>query len=294
MNLPKITIVTPSYNQGQYLEETIRSVLEQNYPNLEYFVIDGGSTDNSVEIIKKYADQISWWVSEKDRGQSHAINKGLQKASGEIVGWINSDDLLESDSLDFIGHYFTSHPEILAVTGGCNLVDVNNRIIERRKAPEDIDACLKDFFRRWFSQQSTFWRRSLHDQIGYLDESRYYTMDYDLWLRIRKVTPIVPVEKFLARYRFHDQAKCMLDTPAVYRDTIDTFVKHHFDCEESLKTEIRDYVILQALPYLKETWEAPERIRQTLTFRLGKTILLPARWAQSVLSPSKASSRKPS
>jgi glycosyltransferase involved in cell wall biosynthesis len=100
MNLPKITIITPSYNQGEFLEDTFRSVLDQNYPNLEYFVVDGGSTDNSVDIIKRYTEHFDWWVSEKDRGQSHAINKGLERATGDIVTWLNSDDFFYPGALD--------------------------------------------------------------------------------------------------------------------------------------------------------------------------------------------------
>ena len=109
---PKISIITPSYNQGQYLEETILSVINQNYPNLEYIIIDGGSTDNSVEIIKKYEKNISYWVSEKDHGQSNAINKGLAIATGDIVAWLNSDDQYCEKSLDIISNTFKQHPEI--------------------------------------------------------------------------------------------------------------------------------------------------------------------------------------
>ena len=110
---PKITIVTPSFNQGQFIEETIRSVLDQNYPNLEYLIIDGGSTDQTIEVIRKYERQLSYWVSEKDRGQVHAINKGLARATGEIFGFLNSDDLYVPGTFEVVGEYFEKHPELL-------------------------------------------------------------------------------------------------------------------------------------------------------------------------------------
>src|SRR5450759_2806690 len=113
----KISVITPSYNQGQFLEETILSVINQNYPNLEYFIIDGGSTDNSIEIIKKYEKHLTYWVSEKDNGQAHAINKGFKKATGDIVCWINSDDLLIQGAINTISNYFSRNPDVQFING---------------------------------------------------------------------------------------------------------------------------------------------------------------------------------
>src|ERR1043165_8570399 len=128
MNLPKITIITPSYNQGEFLEDTFRSVLEQNYPNLEYFVVDGGSTDASVDIIKRYADHFDWWVSEKDRGQSHAINKGLERATGDIVTWLNSDDYYPPDILHFVAQMFDD-PNVHLINGDCEIIDGEGKFV---------------------------------------------------------------------------------------------------------------------------------------------------------------------
>ena len=122
-SFPKISIITPSYNQGQYIEQTILSVIGQGYPNLEYIIIDGGSTDNTVEIIKKYSDKISYWISEPDKGQSDALIKGLEKCTGDIFNWINSDDYFEENSFFNIAQYFIDHPSIAMLSGFCNCFD---------------------------------------------------------------------------------------------------------------------------------------------------------------------------
>ena len=123
MRTPKISVITPSYNQAQFLERTIRSVIEQDYSNREYIIIDGGSSDASADIIRRYADRLTYWVSEKDNGQAHAINKGFAKASGNLLCWLNSDDFYEPDTLPFIADYFKSNPEVDVVCGGTCQVD---------------------------------------------------------------------------------------------------------------------------------------------------------------------------
>ncbi|NVO00781.1 MAG: glycosyltransferase, partial [Geobacteraceae bacterium] len=147
---PKITIVTPSYNQGRFLEKTILSVLDQGYPNLEYIVIDGGSTDESVEIIKKYADRLTYWVSEPDRGQSHAINKGFERATGEIFGWLNSDDWYHPGALQAVAEAFAANPDVGAVVGAGEMVDEEGKqLIYKSTTKVDLDFLyhwLDDFF----------------------------------------------------------------------------------------------------------------------------------------------------
>lgn len=183
---PKVTIVTPSYNQGEFLEETIRSVLLQNYPNLEYIVIDGGSTDESVSIIKKYEDWITYWVSEPDKGQSDAINKGFDRATGEYGNWINSDDLLAKDSLYNSARFLSDAESPTLFIGQCIMTDKN-----RRK--ERVSSCtirsfenlvdIKNYWRNGDSiaQQNVFFDLSSFRDVGSLNVDNHYSMDYELW-----------------------------------------------------------------------------------------------------------------
>lgn len=206
---PRISIVTPSFNQGKYLEKTILSVLEQGYPNLEYIIIDGGSSDESVEIIKKYADRLAYWVSEPDRGQSHAINKGFERATGEIVAWINSDDYYEPNAFKAVAEYFLMHPAVRIVMGDCNLVDERGacfaRLVNRERGTLELK-------RYWVensipTQPAIFFKRDLLEECGLLDESLHYSMDYDLWMRFARENTFSHCESTLANYRFHPEAK---------------------------------------------------------------------------------------
>jgi glycosyltransferase involved in cell wall biosynthesis len=180
---PKITVVTPSYNQGQYLEETIRSVLLQGYPNLEYIVMDGGSKDNSVEIIQKYAPFLTYWVSEKDGGQTHAINNGFARSTGEIMGWLNSDDMLLPKALQRIGRTFARSAHVQIVTGFRRVYDEQTRFLHNFIVDEP-----NKYLTYYCSvmQETTYWRRSVWQELGDLDESFHFAMDYEYWLRAAK------------------------------------------------------------------------------------------------------------
>ena len=164
--LPKISIVTPSFNQGQFIERTNQSVLDQEYSNLEYIIIDGGSTDNSVEIIKKYNKYLSYWISEPDNGQTHALNKGIIKATGEIFSFLNSDDMYMPDVLKIVGEFFNENPDKSVLCGGFREIDVNDKFIrEKTKLPEITweDIVLS---RTYQPQAATFWRTSVFDKVG--------------------------------------------------------------------------------------------------------------------------------
>lgn len=224
---PVITVVTPSYNQGVFLEETIRSVLLQGYPNLQYFVIDGGSTDVSVELIRKYEPWISHWVSEKDRGQCHAINKGFERATGEILCWLNSDDTFEPGALHAVAMLFMAHPDWQALTGACHFIGADGGYLDARtrkpvpgvRPPESVcrtpqaqgRETFTHWYRDWFPQSSTFWRREIWLRAGPLDESLHYSMDYELWRRMGTHAQIHVVPDVLSNYRFQEDAKCMLN-----------------------------------------------------------------------------------
>lgn len=210
---PKISIVTPSYNQGKYIEETIRSVIMQGYPNLEYFVIDGGSTDNSVDIIKKYENDLAYWVSEKDNGQTHAINKGLAKATGDIVAYINSDDLYMPYTFKLVAELFAQH-NLHWLTGIQSRLVAENVISPKRDA---VKLFSRELYQKgyhvgslfgWNQQCSTFWSADLFNKVGRkFDESFNHAMDIDMWIRMSKHAELVSVEAMLALMRLHADQK---------------------------------------------------------------------------------------
>lgn len=200
---PKISIITPSFNQGRFLEETILSIINQNYPNLEYIIIDGGSTDNSVDIIKKYETQITYWISEKDSGQSEAINKGYKKATGEIIAWLNSDDLYTPNTLHEIADHFTKNPKVDIVYG-----DVINFLENGKGLYVDNQFELQDFFSRIsIHQPSVFWRREILQNSALLDEELFYCMDYDLWMKLFLNFKSLKIKKVFSRFREHSDSK---------------------------------------------------------------------------------------
>lgn len=204
--LPKISIITPSYNQGKFIEETIRSVLLQDYPDIEYIIIDGGSSDETIDIIKKYEPWISFWISECDNGQSDAINKGWMMAKGDIIAYLNSDDIFAPDCLNKISNYFIDHPEVDLIYGDAEIIDENSEFIHYFKSlPFDIK---KLIFRDMSIPQPTmFFRRKLFEKIGYLDVSLHYTMDFDFWLRTALKFNIQYIPKNLASMRYHINTK---------------------------------------------------------------------------------------
>ncbi|MFL7871032.1 MAG: glycosyltransferase family 2 protein [Anaerolineales bacterium] len=206
-NLPLVSIVTPSFNQAPYLEETIRSVLEQDYPRIEYMIVDGGSTDGSVGIIEKYADKLAWWVSEVDRGQTDAINKGFGRANGQILAWINSDDTYQLGAVSAAVKYLQEHPEVGMVYADCNFIDEDGRVIGKFGAAQTDYRRLRQGYVH-IPQQTMFFRAGLWHALGPLDPSFYFAMDYDLWVRIAAHTEIkyLPGQTW-ANFRIHTSGK---------------------------------------------------------------------------------------
>jgi glycosyltransferase involved in cell wall biosynthesis len=203
--LPLVSIVTPSFNQARFLEATLRSVLEQDYPRIEYLVVDGASSDGSVEIIQGYADRLTWWVSEKDSGQSEAINKGLHRAKGEFVGWLNSDDMYLPGAVSAAVKVFQSHPGAGLIYADALAIDTVGKPFNLMRARQYTLADLLAF--NIICQPAVFMRKSVLEEVGYLDPSYHLLMDHLLWMRMAQKAPILYVQQIWAAARYHDQAK---------------------------------------------------------------------------------------
>lgn len=203
---PKISVVTPSYNQGKFIEQTIQSILNQNYPNLEYIIIDGASTDNSVDIIKKYADHLAYWVSEKDKNMTEAINKGFRRATGEIMCWLNTDDEYCPGALEVVARTFMANPDVDFVFGDSYNTEEDGKIFRRARHTKFNFAALV-ILGMIVSQPACFWRRSVFDKYGYLDESLPLSMDYEFFLRIGQHIKTKYIRKCLARFRYQSESK---------------------------------------------------------------------------------------
>jgi glycosyltransferase involved in cell wall biosynthesis len=208
---PKISLITPSLNQGKFIEETIQSVLSQNYPNLEYIVMDGGSSDNTLSVLERYSTRLKW-VSEKDNGQTDAINKGMRMVNGDILAYLNADDLLLPGTLLRVAQLFTENPETMWLTGQCLIIDEGNREIRK------LITAYKNLWLRlrhpsillitdYISQPATFWRASVIHAVGHMDDRLHYTMDYDYWLRLYSNYPPLFVPEYLAAFKIHPQSK---------------------------------------------------------------------------------------
>jgi glycosyltransferase involved in cell wall biosynthesis len=217
-----VSIITPSYNQGEFLEQTLLSVLEQDYPHIEYIVMDGGSTDNSLEVIQRYAHRLAYWESQPDRGQAHAINKGLQRATGEILGWLNSDDVLLPDTVRRAVETFRQHPDVDVVYGRLERMDDRGQPVPTPLLPKDrvvfdkqrvIGECV-------VNQPGSFWQRRIQEEIqllreveipglaGPLDESLVYVMDFEYWIRLALAgAQFMRLAQVVARFRLSSASK---------------------------------------------------------------------------------------
>jgi glycosyltransferase involved in cell wall biosynthesis len=203
---PLVSIVTPSFNQARYLEATIQSVLSQDYPRLEYVIVDGGSTDGSLEIIKKYSDKLAWWVSEKDQGQTDALNKGFMHAHGDIFAWLNSDDTYEPGAVSASARYLGSQPAIGLVYGDANYINAVGHVIGKfPSAQTDLSRLRRGYVH--IPQQAAFFRANLWRSVGPLDPSFYFAMDYDLWVRISARAEIKYLHQTWANFRLHTAGK---------------------------------------------------------------------------------------
>ena len=213
---PKITVVTPVYNQVKYLEKTIKSIANQGYPNLEYIIIDGGSTDGTVDVIKKYEKHLAYWESEPDKGMYDAIQKGFDRSTGEIMCWLNSDDVFFDKCLFAIADVFMHHPEVEWFSGRAATLDDKGMYIGMDENINESRFCKYDFYINrgfWVAQSSTIWRRSLWEKIGgHLDTNLRLAGDFDLWVRFINIAPLYVVNTPIGTYRVREgQLSQMMD-----------------------------------------------------------------------------------
>jgi glycosyltransferase involved in cell wall biosynthesis len=265
---PKISIVTPSFNQSKFLEETVRSVIFQGYPNLEYIIIDGGSTDRSVEIIRKYEDKLAYWVSEADRGQSYAVNRGFEKASGQIFGWLNSDDYLLPGTLRIVAEAYSKVPNAGGWFGGCQRVTPDGTFISVRHPKRLELEGLADKSTSWIMQPACFFAAQAWSTCGPLDTSLSYAMDLDLWLKIAKRYQIEKVDVVLASARIHQEAKTQTERGMMFAEIWTVQIRHGFE-----KLAIRK---------MADLWQRHNKLRAKI---YGVQSSFPYRLLQPVLEP---------
>jgi glycosyltransferase involved in cell wall biosynthesis len=212
MTLPRISLVTPVFNSAKYIEQTIQSVLGQSYRNLEYFIIDGGSTDGTIDIIRKYESQISGWFSEQDNGMYDALNKGFAGTSGEVMGWISATDQLHTGGLSVVGSVFRDLPQVEWITGrptGFNDDGMTTVVLE---LPRWSRSRFLAGANRYIQQESTFWRRSLWERAGSrMDSSRRNCADFELWVRFFRYAKLYPVDSLIGGFRAHGDSLGFLD-----------------------------------------------------------------------------------
>jgi glycosyltransferase involved in cell wall biosynthesis len=223
-NGPLVTVVTPSFNQGGFIRETIESVLSQNYASIEYLIIDGASTDNTLGVLKTYADRL-FWLSEPDQGQADAVNKGFRRAKGEIFGWLNSDDTYQPGAIRKVVEFFQTNPDISMVYGEGYNVDAQGKFIERHPTEEfDYQRLAETCF---ISQPTVFLRRHVFEEVGPLDTSLHYCLDYEYWMRVGKRFRIGYMPEVIATTRFHGAAKTVAKRKEAQQEVISIVQRHY-------------------------------------------------------------------
>jgi len=260
---PRISIVTPSFGQAPFIARTIESVLSQDYPQLEYFIQDGGSSDGTVEILERYSERLAGWASVPDSGQSHAINLGFARTSGEIMAWLNSDDLLLPGTLAYVGDYFAHNPGVDVVYGHRILIDEQDMEIGRWILPPHSDDVLS--WADFIPQETLFWRRAIWDKAGgRVDESFRFAMDWDLLLRFRDAgARMVRLPFFLGAFRIHDAQKTSAAINSIGIGEMDRLRERHLGRRVS-RDEIRRALVPYMLSHLAH--DVILRVRRRMGF----------------------------
>jgi glycosyltransferase involved in cell wall biosynthesis len=245
---PLVSVVTPTFNQARFLERTILSVLDQDYPRIEYIIVDGGSTDGSLDILKKHASRLAWWVSEPDAGQTDALNKGFAHAQGDILAWLNSDDTwLPAATSAAVRAFQQDHGSGL-IYGAANYIDADDRILGRFPSAQTNYQLLRQGYVH-IPQQAAFFRAHLWRQVGPLDPSMYFAMDYDLWLRLARHAPVHYVPEIWANFRLHDQGKTIASDERCWPEMLRI---HYRDGGSALSAIVVKYYIRKAVgPFLR-------------------------------------------
>jgi glycosyltransferase involved in cell wall biosynthesis len=257
-NWPKISLVTPVFNSAKYIEQTIQSVLAQNYSNLEYFIVDGGSTDGSVDIIRKYESQISGWLSEPDKGMYDALNKGYARTSGEVMGWISATDKLHTGGLLVVGSVFRDMPpEVEWITGRPTWFTDEGMTAGIQDLPHWTRYRFLAGANRYIQQESTYWRRSLWEKAGSRTESSCRNgADFELWVRFFRHAKLYPVDALIGGFRVHGDSLGLTNLEEVHR-THDGFIEEDLKTApwgKSLKLFRRVSKFAQSVPKLRGLW----------------------------------------
>lgn len=251
---PKISIITPNLNGAQYLEETIFSVINQKYPNLEYIIIDGGSTDGSIEIIKKYESQLAYWISEPDGGLYCAIQKGFEKCTGEIMGWINSDDKYHSGSLSIVAEIFTDFPQVNWLTGNPTEFDEKGRTIsiDLQRKWSKYDFLTFDY--KWIQQESTFWTRKLWEKAGSKLNLNYrFAADLCLWMRFFRFEKLYVSNALIGGFRKKSSGQITIENFQEYITEAETIIKEEIQINSNLGLQLilNIFKAISLLDYLR-------------------------------------------
>ena len=256
MNQPKITIVTPNYNMGEYLEKTILTILNQEYPNLEYIIIDGGSTDDSIDIIKKYEKHLTYWESEEDQGMYHAIQKGFERGTGEIMGWLNSDDMLHPNALSTVSEIFSKFQKVQWLQGRPTSFDEKDRTVNvgELKSWSKYHFYLGNY--KWVQQESTFWRRTLWEEAGSsLNLNLKYAGDFELWLRFFRHAELFSTSALIGGFRYRT-------TNQISKENLSNYLQ---EAEECITNELRKLSMKEQkkIKYLKLYQRINQILRRT-------------------------------